>query len=346
MASRALVIGAGDYAADSGLPGHATISASAQAYGEILSGDAMWGPENCRVLSVDEVRTADGVMRALQEAADATGPEDILLVVYVGHGQYWGDVPGGQVHFAVGSSYKDRPWTWLSSWYVYRAMRKATARLKVLIADCCYSNMLPTLSGGEDGKVLPGVLGRQDEGSCVFTAVKNVQAADAEGCARLPAPLNRCTPFSGHLLRVLQGGTKDHNDELTIGQLREAVKLEMTGCTHEPPRMLLNDARDGTPLFTNQTERRMRDRSQVPADAEGWIRHLMLDRDYFLDELLDNEVTTGDIVGLLSRRKDGASRFLARHLDEKANERFEEADTFARYWNRVERALRTSETGG
>ncbi|MGF1424941.1 hypothetical protein [Kitasatospora sp. LaBMicrA B282] len=341
MASRALVIGPGEYAEDAAIPGHPTIRASALVYGEVLAGDEMWGPESCRVLVGEQVRTADGIMRALQEAADATGPDDILLVVYVGHGQYWADVPGGQVHFSVGSSYKDKPWTWLSSWYLYRAMRKARARLKVLIADCCYSNLLPVLGGGDDEMVLPGVLGKQDEGSCVFTAVKNVRAADAEGCSTLPPPLDRCTPFSGHLLRVLLGGTKDHHDRLTIGLLREAMRLEMESCTHQAPGMLLNDARDGTPLFTNRMEARLRDRSQVPASAEEWIRHLMLDQDYLLDELLGDERMTGDIVGALSRRSDDASRSLARHLDEKANARFQDAETFARYWNRVEQAQRT-----
>ncbi|MFG2695270.1 hypothetical protein [Kitasatospora sp. NPDC048407] len=341
MASRALVIGPGEYAEDSGLPGHPTIRASALMYGHALAGDAMWGPESYRVLVGEQARTADDVMRALQGAADATGPEDVLLVVYVGHGQYWSDVPGGQVHFSVGSSYKDKPWTWLSSWYLYRAMRKAKARLKVLIADCCYSNMLPILSGGDEALVLPGVLGRRDEGSCVFTAVRNVRAADAEGCSSLPAPLDRCTPFSGHLLRVLQGGTKDHKDRLTIGLLREAVRREMEDCAHQAPGMLLNDARDGTPLFTNQMERRLRDQSQVPASAEDWIRHLMLDQDYLLDVLFGDERMVGDIVGTLSRRPDDASQSLARHLDEKANTRFQEAETFARYWNRVERAPRT-----
>ncbi|WP_035804536.1 hypothetical protein [Kitasatospora mediocidica] len=341
MASRALVIGPGEYAEDSGIPGHPTIRPSALMYGEALAGDPMWGPESYRVLVGEEVRTADGVMRALQEAADATGPEDILLVVYVGHGQYWSDVPGGQVHFSVGSSYKDKPWTWLSSWYLYRAMRKAEARLKVLIADCCYSNMLPVLSGEGDAGVLPGVLGGRDEGSCVFTAVRNVRAADAEGCSALPAPLDRCTPFSGHLLRVLAGGTKNHLDRLTIGLLREAVRREMEGCAHHAPGMLLNDARDGTPLFTNQMERRLRDQSRIPVSAEEWIRHLMLDQDHHLDELLADERMLGDIVGSLNKRSDDASRSLAHHLDEKANARFQEAETFARYWNRVERALRT-----
>ncbi|MBW8800973.1 MAG: hypothetical protein JF597_47705, partial [Streptomyces sp.] len=125
MASRALVIGVGTYGEESGIQGYPTIEASARAYGAALARDPRWGAaERSPVLGPDEVQTADDVMCALQEAAAAgEGPEDTLLVVYVGHGAYWQDVPGGQVHFAVGSSRVSEPWTWLSAWYVYRAIR-------------------------------------------------------------------------------------------------------------------------------------------------------------------------------------------------------------------------------
>jgi hypothetical protein len=341
MASRAVVIGPARYAADSGIDSHPSIGESARMYGEVLAADGMWGPDCCRVLGEDEVQTGDGVMRALQQAADETGPNDILLVVYAGHGQYWSDLPGAQVHFSVGSSHRDKPWTWLSSWYVYRVMRRARARLKVLIADCCYSNLLPQL--GEE-PLLPGVLGELDEGTCVFTAVKNLNFASANGCLALPGDLAKCTPFSGHLLRILQDGTKDYNHQLTIGLLREAVKKEMESCTatqHQVPRMSLNDARDGTPLFTNRMEPTRRDQvPQLPVAPEEWVKALMLDRDSRLDELLKDERKTGDVVALLSARPDEASRHLARHIDARANNAFSAPHAFARYWNQVEKALR------
>lgn len=343
MAFRALVIGPGTYAADAGIESHPTIGASARMYGEVLAADAMWGRGSCRVLDESEVETADGVMKALQETADATGPDDTLLVVYVGHGQYWSDVPGGQVHFSVGSSSRKKPWTWLSSWYVYRAMRNAKAKLKVLIVDCCYSNLLPQL-GLEKEPVLPGVLGDLDEGTCVFTAVKNQAYASAEGCGSLPESFAQCTPFSGHLLHVLQQGTQDYNHQLTIGLLREAVKNEMDHCRttrHQVPRMSLKDAPEGTPLFTNRMEVQRRAQSpQVPVDPDGWIKALMLDRESQLDRLLMDERRTGDVVARLRARSDDMSRNLARYIDARANKAFSSPHAFARYWNQVERALR------
>jgi hypothetical protein len=41
---------------------------------------------------------------------------DTLMVVYVGHGAYWEDPPGSQVHFALNSSHRAAPHGWLSSW--------------------------------------------------------------------------------------------------------------------------------------------------------------------------------------------------------------------------------------
>ncbi|GAA2522736.1 hypothetical protein [Streptomyces longisporus] len=337
MASRALVIGAGKYA-DQEIGSWDEITESARRYLEVLSSDAMWGPGACRILTDEELQTADGVMTALQDTADATGPDDTLLVVYVGHGKYWSDLPvSDQVHFAVGSSYKDRPWTWLSSWYVYRVMRKADARLKVLIADCCFSGRLPHL-GGES--VLPGILGERDQGTCVFTALKDEREsyAPAAGCTKLPTRFAGCTPFSGHLLKVLEQGTRDDTDQLTIGHLREAVRTEMERCPtgHKAPRMSLNNARESTPLFTNRMDEGERRARPAPVEPAEWARLLKVDRLSPLADLLKDEHMTGDVVRHLSSLTDPESQDLAADIDAKANEFFVEPDTFARYWSHVE----------
>ncbi|GAA1934147.1 caspase family protein [Kitasatospora viridis] len=340
MASRAVVIAPARYAADSGIPGYSWIGASARMYGEVLTGDPMWGPGACRVLDESQVHTAAGVMAELQLAADAAGPEDTLLVVYVGHGAYWGDLPGAQVHFSVGSSYDGKPWTWLSSWYVYRTMRRSRARLKVLIADCCRSNLLPQLG---DEPLLPGVLGELDQGTCVLTALRNADHASAEGCSALPGELAECTPFSGHLLNVLRTGTQDHHARLTLGLVRDAVKQQMHVCPtpHDVPRMSLNDARESTPLFTNRMASSARNqRPRRPVEAEQWVRTLRSYDDSELEELLADPRKTGEVVALLHREADEGSRLIAQRIDAEANSRYAEPHDFARYWNRVQQALR------
>ncbi|MER6154548.1 hypothetical protein ABT147_03285 [Streptomyces sp. NPDC001868] len=338
MASRALVVGVGAYDDDSGIHGYPTIEASARAYGEALARDPRWGAaERSPVLEPGRARTADGVMRALHEAAAAgEGPEDTLLVVYVGHGAYWQDVPGGQVHFAVGSSRINEPWTWLSAWYVYRAIRKSRAGLKVLIADCCYSSMLPHL-GSESA--LPGVLGTRYQGTCVLTAVGgNVHNAWAGACANLPAPLDGCTTFSGHLLNVLAQGMPDHPDDLTLGALRAGIDESMQECgVHPTPRMLLNDASEAAPLFTNSAKGR-RPRTRTPETVDEWVRELLLNGERNLPGLMSRPDLAGRVVVRL-KAGDEQSRDLARRVDRRAGELLTNPVDFVLYWGEIEPAM-------
>ncbi|MEV1083821.1 hypothetical protein AB0I98_37370 [Streptomyces sp. NPDC050211] len=338
MASRALVIGVGTYDDDSGIHGYPTIEASARAYGSALARDPRWGATaGSSVLEPHRTRTADGVMRALHEASAAgEGPQDALLVVYVGHGAYWQDVPGGQVHFAVGSSRINEPWTWLSAWYVYRAIRKSKAGLKVLIADCCYSNMLPHL-GPESA--LPGALGTRYQGTCVLTAVGgNVHNAWADACANLPDPLDTCTPFSGHLLNVLGEGMPDHPDDLTLGALRAGIDEGMQECgVHHAPRMLLNDASEAAMLFTNHAKGR-RSRARMPDSVDQWVRELHLNGDRILPDLMSYPDLAGRVVVQL-KKGDEQSRALARRVDRKAGGLLTNPADFVAYWGEIERAM-------
>ncbi|GHF71648.1 hypothetical protein GCM10010218_61080 [Streptomyces mashuensis] len=341
MASRAVVIGPWEYADDAGVPRYEEIGISAAQYGKVLADNPMWGEDRCRVLTKEEVDTADGVMAALEEEAGRTGAGDVFLVVYVGHGAYWGDVPGAEVHFSVGSSYDGKPWTWLSSWYLYRAMRLCRADLKVLIADCCYSNMLPHLGNGLD--TLPGVFDDAGQGTCVLTALKddNIRAWPL-GCTELPGELAKCTPFSGHLLDVLQRGTTDYRPHITLGLLRDAVVSEMRRCRfdHDKPRMLLNDARESRALFTNRMDAALREpHPGSPVSAKEWVAALLRGNGCDLEELLQDPRKTGEVVALLRTSSREGAAAIAQHLEERASALFRSHD-FARYWNKAERALR------
>jgi len=343
MASRAVIIGPGSYAPDSGIAAHPTIAASARMYGEVLAADPKWGPDRVTTLRQDQLGQIADVMTPLQQAADQTDRGDILLVVYVGHGAYWADVPGAQVHFAVNSSRRAAPHTWLSSWYLYRAMRHSRASLKVLIADCCYSNLLPQLGDGHE--TLPGALGVMNEGTCVLTAVSDMPVVQALGCPRLPSEFAACTPFSGHLLNVLSTGVRNHNDELNLGLIRDAVKEDLRSCDgaqHDQPRMILNDAREGVPLFTNNLAAARRERPpHQPSTAEEWVSTLMRENDVVLDPLFGNAELTGDVVASLWARPEDSGRRVAQRINDKATKHFREPTAFARYWSRVEQATHT-----
>jgi hypothetical protein len=340
MPSRAVVIGPAHYAADSGIDSHPQIGWSAQMYGQVLAGDAKWR-SNHRVLTSAETHTTDSVMRVLEDEARLPGANDLFLVVYVGHGAFWNDIPDAQVHFSVSTSSASKPWTWLSSWYLYRAMRRSRAKLKVLIADCCYSNLLQHL--GPD-LTMPGVLGQSHEGTCVFTAVKNTNYADVPGCPTLAEEFSSCTPFSGHLLKVLRDGTTDYNATLTVGLLRDTVQAEMEKCPnpHHESRMVLNDARENSPLFTNRMD--VNDREpppRRPVDVDQWVKALRKGDDSSIGDLLTDPRKTGEVVERLYNDPDEQYRRLALRINSEANSTFTAPLTFAQYWNRVERKFRS-----
>ncbi|MDI5966461.1 caspase family protein [Streptomyces sp. SL13] len=341
MANRTLVIGVGDYGPGSELDSHPTITASALQYGAVLRQDSSLGPDGCRVLSGEEVATTNAVMDALEQAAAGTGPKDRLMVVYVGHGMHWKDLPTKEVHFAVGTSEASKPWKWLSSSYFYHVMRKAGAGLKVLIADCCYSDLLPALGGGvEDSAARLEVLGEPQSGTCVFAALKGGGSghfAPADGCAALPPAFSACTPFSGHLLHLLQTGTTANVEHFTIGQLREAVKHSMKTCRtdHPMPKMVLNDANENIPIFPNRMEHGRRIEDVAPQGPAAWIDALKFGRATRLPELLRDEGMAGDVVALLRARRDPECSELARLVEAEASRTYRNSETFVRFLSRA-----------
>jgi hypothetical protein len=343
MTSRAVIIGAHRYAEGSGLEPHPEIGRSAHWYGEVLKDNSLWGADRVEVVPADQLETINGAMDAVQRAADQVKAGETLMVVYIGHGAYWEDVPGSQVHFAVNSSRMAVPYTWLSSWYVYRAMQRSKASLKVLIADCCYSNFLPAL-GAEDGE-LRGVLNEKNQGTCVLTAVRKMNLAPAEGCTnpKLPERFRQCTPFSGHLLDVLSKGTLSYRDTLSLGMIREAVRTEMAACNRHPdlPRMILNDTTDEAPLFTNHMDRSQRDpEPDQPRSVGDWVERLLVKQEgeYELRRLFAEPETAGDVVVELLRRPGDAARRKGLYVNERASAHFT-SSLFADYWNKASRAL-------
>jgi hypothetical protein len=347
VAHHAIVIGPHEYEQNEhgvGLARHGTIRHSVIRYGEVLRADRLWKDGGrVDVLTQDDLRSPITVMRAVQEAADRARKGDTLLVVYVGHGAFWSDAPDGHVHFALNWSLRDVPYTWLSSWYIYRAIRLSSASLKVLIADCCYSNLLPNL--GDAGGSMLGALAEVHEGTCVLTALGNRDEdvnnlASALGCTDLPEGLGNCTPFSGHLLSVLRKGTRNSSDTLTLGMIRDAVQEDMSRCsnkTHDQPRMILNDTRESTPLFGNNMDRRRRQSTDRPTSAELWAKAILGQRDY--QELLNDPRMAGQVVTLLSKESDTKGRQAALEVNHKAEESFfADQRKFATYWAEASRA--------
>lgn len=348
MPSRALIIGPARYTdnprkirtlTDSGhngekLEDHDEIRRSASLYGEVLWADDQWGPDQVEVLPEERLNSISDVMDGVNRAADGS-QDGTLLVVYIGHGMYWTDVPGSQVHFAVGSSLPDEAFTWLSSWHVYRAMRKSGAARKILIADCCYSNQLGQLGPG-DG-ILYNALGEMFEGTCVLTAVKDVPGATGTSCQvtgqnGLEERYRQCTTFSGHLLNVLSHGTADTEDALTIGMVFDTVRNEMRAHAHHRPGIIPNDSGERIAIFSNNRDPSYRGPAANPVSPEEWVGILLKRSDYRLEPLLADPAKAGKVVTMLVRQPDEAGRPVALRVNRRASEEYNRPDIFARYW--------------
>lgn len=343
MADRALVIGVGTYGPGSGLVSHPTISASAQRYGEVLSRDSFMGPDGCRVLSEDEVADRDSILRAVEQAAAKTGSEDRLVVVYVGHGKRWLGAHNEDVHFATAESTEKHPWKWLSGDDLYAVLRTAKAKLTVLIADCCYSDLLPTL--GEDdgpGAAWLGALGGELKGTCVLAAVNGEgrgsdrHRASAQACAELPGTLRTCTPFSGHLLNLLENSTPTDVARFTLGGLRDLLTEDMANCptNHPTPDMRLSRATDRTPIFRDPAAVRAGIVRTSPQDCDGWIELLATDPSR-LPELMKNEWMAGDVTARLLEVPRSGFPSLRRDIAANADQDYR-PEAFARYLSRAD----------
>jgi len=328
--SRAIIIGSSQYGdkAKTGLESHTTIARSAEQWEAFLKEDPLWestnedeGLENkVHRLDGSELQSINGVMSAVEAAADEAN--DMLLVVYIGHGKCWETVPGKQVHLAVESSRGSAPYTWLSSWYLYRAMRNSRASSKILIADCCYSNELSHL---DDGSVEDEVVGEafntsRPEGTLVVKAVQKISRADSEGCPRIKAPeLQECTTLSGHLLNVLRRCVTSGGDLLTSHMIVNKLRSEMLDCAtnHPEPGGTLNGALSDIELFTNRLRPQDRQQRSDPSLAEEWVNALLNGELHSLDRLLKNVRKTHDVVTKLAQRP-GLGPEIARDVHKQA----------------------------
>jgi hypothetical protein len=344
MGNRALVIGAYTYPAaalqeSTVLRPHDSIRISAEEYQKAIEDNDMWGPGSCGLLK--NPRSAGEVWSYLDACIEGLTASGILLVVYIGHGGYWKEVPGGSVHFALSSSVDKYPDTWLSTWYLYWRMRKAGAdRLKVLIADCCYSNLMGALGGAanQTSKMPP------PRGTAVFTALggagSTVDTADPDGCPDLDSKWADCTLFSGHFLKVLNEGVPGGR-YLTLGSLRDAVETAMTVCTTHGdhlPRLLTNDAREDQPLFAN-TNRSAREPRPLRG-PDDWVEALSKERGRDLEELLRSPRD----AAIVQLRLGAVDTEIAKHNVERISQQAEDklsATAFVRYETELRRGGQT-----
>jgi hypothetical protein len=326
--SRAIIIGAADYGdyERSRLKSHFTIARSAVEWERFLKTDPLWestgdtGTDNqVRRLEHRELQSVDGVLSEVRLAAAEAN--DMLLVVYIGHGAWWSGVADSQVHLAVETSRNHDPWTWLSSSYLYYLMRESRASSKILIADCCNSDKLNRLDDGtaEDEAVTEAFNASRPEGTLVVRAVQHVSYAAAEGCPRLASrELQECTALSGHLLDMLRRGIRNGGDVLKPRTVVNRLSREMLACPveHPAPGGTLDGSLGEMELFTNKLADRVERSRIAPVTAEEWVSVLLSDSCDLGPLLADPAKINAVVAGLARNPGPGEER--ARDIDEQA----------------------------
>lgn len=122
--------------------------------------------------------------------------------------------------------------------------------------------------------------------SCVLTAVQPGSRAQADPqCRHLRGAAQGCTAYLGHLIQVLDAGTDDPEDVLTLGQLARAVRQEIRDCKltygtrHPEANILPNGLGDDVRIFENRRpvgeRRRPRPESDASLSPVRWADELV-----------------------------------------------------------------------
>lgn len=163
-----------------------------------------FSPDSMQVLTGEPAGlcTRPAILEALESAARATQPEDLLLFYYSGHGDLADDEGYLVAHDGTFSNLK---YTAVSIAEVIGIMRKAAARAKILMLDACHGGAAP---GKGPRRMSEGFIQRVfklSEGIAILSACKKDQRS-------YPMDGQPLSVFTYYLLEALQGKA-DHDDK-------------------------------------------------------------------------------------------------------------------------------------
>ncbi|NUP45729.1 MAG: hypothetical protein HOW97_00220 [Catenulispora sp.] len=342
MPSQAVIVGDSVFREGRGaLQGYESFRESALLYDELLNNlDPFKG--NCTLIPGRDTSApgvdADTVMDAISDAVKkASAPEDTLLVVYIGHGIAWDDLHNGEVHLAMYGSRDGRPWSWLPYSSIRREMMRKHDGLRIVIADCCYSNFLHRQGGSVDDAPENSFAALDKaNGTAVFTAVDpegRDPKAWPKGCEKLSERMRRCTHFSGHFLQVLSDGSKTAGERLSLGDMRDGVVDEMRACKtpHPVGGLILRGLGDSVPFVQNALPDDKPRELPPRSTDEDWIRALRTGRRWPIKSLLEKPDQAGRVslsLWTIPEAHENASR-----IDREANDAYRrDPGKYAMYW--------------
>ncbi|MEZ0114929.1 hypothetical protein ABH920_008964 [Catenulispora sp. EB89] len=339
MPSRAVIIGASEFQqGPEALASHDSFGESVRKYFEILDSLAPF-QGNCTVIPpeggrVDQVSVEVAIKAAAEEAK---GADETLLVVYVGHGRAWPDIHDNLVHLAMYGSREDMASGWLEYSAIRRAMYPKQDGLRIFIADCCYSNLLPSMGSGDD--TYPErtfALMERDQGTAIFTALdpnRKKVIANPLSCGRIDPDFKDCTHFSGHLLQVLSRGSRFAGDMLSLGDVRDEIRIAMRDCHFSPlAGLILRGPADSTPFVENCLSPDIPRELPKRTSREDWVTALRSGRSWPIETLMADPHIAAKVSLALWDSPEGRAN--AKRIDEEAIKLYaDHLDDYLIYWN-------------
>jgi Caspase domain len=182
-------------------------------------------PGNCSIVAEPESPLAfmTGLRREIQRA------DDFLLVYYAGHGLK--DEDGHELYLAVGhTDSRELDGSAVAYAWIRRALEAKFARASLLVLDCCYSGMAAGIMS--DGGVSAWEL--RVRGSAVLTSSSRNETS------RSPAG-HRHTAFTGNMIRLLNHGSPNNGEPLTVNTLYRRMAVALTRQDFPKPQLALTD---------------------------------------------------------------------------------------------------------
>ncbi|WP_214322929.1 caspase, EACC1-associated type [Nonomuraea sediminis] len=237
--ARVLLAGSATHAAGSILGDRPSVAASVADLGRCLTDRAGLDPAHLSVL----VDPADPATLATALSDLAGQAEDVLVFGYVGHGVLDDD---GELHLATRATIDLRRGLAAYQALPYAVVRQilahATARLVLVLVDCCFAGLADGATSAEP----PGRLFDHDQrGMYVLASTGPREQAWAP-------PGETYTSFTGALISLITGGDPIAPAVLTIDDCYRSLSRVMTERDLPRPHRRVVDAADRAIVFANR----------------------------------------------------------------------------------------------
>ncbi|MGW0220496.1 caspase family protein [Streptomyces tendae] len=225
QASRAVLVGLDTYAGMTSLPAaaHGTRRLS-----KLLRD--LWGLPGSHITVLGAEASADGILSAVRDAAEAT--RDTLVVYFAGHGLR--DQEGENLYLCLAGADPNYPQV---GTVAYRDLRRvlrtagASARYRLTVLDCCYSGLAGAMSphGRATRDELARALGEsatpgsdpwEDYGDVVLTSAPHDRQSFALPGATYPEA-------TGELIKILERGIPGEGPELSVTLAWQRVRRRL-----------------------------------------------------------------------------------------------------------------------